>query len=279
MKQFLTLVFIMSISAGNWAQDFQGIATYKTKRQLHIPLDSTQMNSEMYQRMIEMLKKQFEKTFILTFNKEASVYKEDEKLGAPQTGNMTMMVVSTEGSDVLYKNMKTKRYTSQNELFGKLFLVKDDLEKWDWTLENETKTIGKYTCYKATMTRHVEVIQGGISVNGEKNLNTESHMEPKMRAVKITAWYTPEIPLNNGPARYYGLPGLILEVNDGEETILCSKIVLYPDKDLEIKEPQKGKEVNREDYDAIVERKMQEEQERFNGGRHDGERIEIRIGG
>ena len=33
------------------------------------------------------------------------------------------------------------------------------------------------------------------------------------KTIEVTAWYTPEIPINQGPADYWGLPGLILEVN------------------------------------------------------------------
>lgn len=51
------------------AQDFQGVATYKTQRKIDIKMDSTQMNSEMHTQMMEMMKKQFQKTFNLTFNK------------------------------------------------------------------------------------------------------------------------------------------------------------------------------------------------------------------
>ena len=280
MQQFLILVIIWCVSNGLFAQDFQGVATYKTKRKIEVPLDSTQMTSEMHQRMIEMLKKQFEKTFVLSFNQQASIYKEDETLEAPRAGNMRMMFITTDGADVLYKDMKANRYTSQTEFFGKLFLVKDDLEKLDWTLENETKNIGKYTCYKATMKRVVDVVQGGISINGDKDLDAETDEAPQTREIIVTAWYTPQIPLNNGPARYYGLPGLILEVSDGEESILCSKIVLNPDKSISIKEPEKGKEVDQAEYEAIVEKKLEEERDRFSDvGHDDGERIEIRIGG
>ena len=52
------------------AQDFQGVATYKTQRKVDIKMDSTQMNSDMQSKMMEMMKKQFEKTYNLTFNRE-----------------------------------------------------------------------------------------------------------------------------------------------------------------------------------------------------------------
>ena len=68
------------------AQDFQGVATYKTQRQLDIKMDSTQMDSDMQKQMIEMMKKQFQKTFLLNFNKEESTYKEDEELDQPTAG-------------------------------------------------------------------------------------------------------------------------------------------------------------------------------------------------
>ena len=281
MKQLLVVLLAFLFSNGIVAQDFQGIATYKTKRQLDVKLDSTQINSEMHQRMIAMLKKQFEKTYILTFNKEASIYKEDEKLESPQTEGMQILFVSTDGSDILYRNTKENRFTSQNEVFGKIFLIKDALEKEDWTLESETKNIGDYTCYKATKKRMVEVMESGISVNGDKDLDAEQEEAPQMKEITITAWYTPQIPVNSGPAGYYGLPGLILEVHDDQETIICSKVVLNPKNKVTINEPTKGKEITQKKFEEVVEKRMQEERERYSPDRNsdDGERIEIRIGG
>jgi GLPGLI family protein len=43
--------------------------------------------------------------------------------------------------------------------------------------------------------------------------------------VTITAWYTPETSKSRS-WKLLGLPGLILEINDGKTVILCSKIVL-----------------------------------------------------
>ena len=87
---------------------------------------------------------------MLRFNKTESIYKEDEKLDAPQPAGMQIMVMSTGGTGVLYKNTKEGRFANQNESFSKLFLIKDKLKKLDWKLESETKNIGEYTCYKAT---------------------------------------------------------------------------------------------------------------------------------
>ncbi|GAA3780392.1 GLPGLI family protein [Corallibacter vietnamensis] len=261
------------------AQEFTGVATYKSKRKVDIKLDSTQVNSEMHQKMMDMLKKQFEKTYILTFNKEESVYKEEESLSAPQPGGMEVVMVSTGGADILYKNIKEQRFTNQNDVFGKIFLIKDQLESVEWELGKETKNIGEYTCYKATFTRQEPKVVGGISVNGDKDLDEEK--EPEMETVTITAWYTPQIPVNNGPGNYYGLPGLILEVNDGSETVICSKIVLNPKNEVEITEPKKGKKVTKEEFDKIMEKKMEEMKERYSPrrGKGDGQEIEIRIGG
>ena len=66
---------------------------------------------------------------------------------------MQVVMVMNGGSDVLYKNTKENRFTNQNESFSKLFLIKDELQKHEWKLGSETKNIGEYTCYKATMTR------------------------------------------------------------------------------------------------------------------------------
>ncbi|MEZ4795592.1 MAG: GLPGLI family protein [Flavobacteriaceae bacterium] len=275
--KIITLL-IMAITTNVMAQDFQGIATYKSQRKFDIKLDSTQMNSEMHQRMMDMMKKQFEKTHILTFNKEESIYKEEEQLEAPQPQGMVMVMVETGGSDVMYKNTKEKRYTNQNESFSKLFLIQDKLEDIKWELGNETKNIGDYTCYKATFKRKVEVIEGAISVNGDKDLSEEA--KPEMKEITVTAWYTPQIPVSAGPDQYHGLPGLILEVNDGTTTMMCSKVVLNPEKMVEIKEPTKGKKVTQKKYDEMMEKKMKEMNERMRNNREhsDGESIEIRIG-
>jgi GLPGLI family protein len=162
---------------------------------------------------------------------------------------------------------------------GKEFLVVDSLPKLNWKLEQETKQIGGYNCFKATVVKEAsktdfrnfrpknnEAKKDEVKkTSGETKTNFEDNFEiPK--EIIVTAWYTPEIPVNQGPENYWGLPGLILEVNDGKTTILCSKIVLNAKDKVEIKPSKKGKVVSQKEYDETVIKKMEEFRE-MNRGR------------
>jgi GLPGLI family protein len=280
----IAVLVLTAVFSTTNAQDFQGVATYKTKRKVDLKIDSTNTSlaPDMQKKMQEMLKKQFEKTFLLSFNREESVYKEDVSLETPGSGISVDGIQIKAfggggGSDVLYKNTKAGSFINQNELFGKIFLIKDSLETYQWQLEKDTKNIGKFTCYKATFKEDVEVTTSSFG-NGNDDADSEPKTETRTRTV--TAWYTPQIPINNGPSQFQGLPGLILEINDGEQQIICSQIVLNPENDISIKKPSKGKEVSKAEFDEIREKKLIEFQERYRPtGRESGETIQIRIGG
>ena len=83
------------------------------------------------------------------------------------------------------------------------------------------------------------------------------------KKITVTAWYTPQIPVSNGPGEYWGLPGLILEINEGRTTILCTEIVLNPSEKIEITKPTKGDKVTRKEYVSIITKKMEEMRQNF----------------
>jgi GLPGLI family protein len=100
------------------------------------------------------------------------------------------------------------------------------------------------------------------------DLAQSSTEEPEIKLTQVEAWYTLQIPLKHGPAEYWGLPGLILEVSAGNTTILCSKIVINPIERIRLKAPDKGKEINKIDYRNTIQGKMLEM--RNNRGRRRG---------
>lgn len=305
MKRYLlSVVFLVSISSlqaqklqgtsstGSQTQQFQGMAVYESKTStadMKSRLsDNKEITPEMQKSIEERMKKMLEKTFILNFDKTASIYKEEEKLEAPgqNNGGFRMMSSMMGGGGTYYKNVKEKTFAVDKEFMGKEFLVKDSLPKLEWKLEGETKQIGGYTCYKATALKPVsqsdfrnfrtkkEEAKKEKPAEKEKKTNFMDDFEiPK--EINITAWYAPEIPVNQGPEGYWGLPGLILEVSDDKTVILCSKIVLNSKEKAEIKAPSKGKVVTQKEYDEIVIKKMEEMREQFQKG---GGRPTMRIG-
>jgi GLPGLI family protein len=96
-----------------------------------------------------------------------------------------------------------------------------------------------------------------------------------------TAWYTPQVPVSNGPAKYQGLPGLILEVNDGKKTIVCAEIILNPSKKITVTAPKKGKVVSQKKYTKIQKQKRDEMMEKIKGrnGLDMGNGVNIKFGG
>ena len=295
-KIIFSFVFITASFLQLHAQEFQGMAVYESKTSTSDFKTRMAGNKDMtpdMQKMIEeRMKTMFEKTFILNFNKSASIYKEEEKLDAPgqSGGGMRMMSSMMGGGGTHYKNVKEKLYTVDKEFMGKEFLVKDSLPKLEWKMESETKLIGGYTCFKATAVRPVsqsdfrnfrakkeeDKKDAAKKEDATKKTNFMDEFElPK--EITITAWYTPEIPVNQGPENYWGLPGLILEVNDGKTIILCSKIVMNAKEKVEIKAPTNGKVISQKEYDETVVKKMKEMQE-MNQGRGGNGGMQIRMG-
>lgn len=309
MKTTIFLRLALCFSTLAFAQkDFQGMAVYESKTSTADFKSRFEGNKDMtpeMQKMIEdRMKKMFEKTFVLQFDKQTSIYKEEEKLDAPgqNGGGFRVMSSFMGGGGTYYKNVKDQMYVVDKEFMGKEFLVKDTLTHYKWQMTGETKQIGGYNCFKATCVipasktdfrnfrpkKKEEMAAEPKKEEGTKEVKAEATEEKKQtrtnfmedfdlpKDITITAWYTPEIPINQGPEGYWGLPGLILEVNDGKTIILCSKIVLNPKDKAEIKAPTNGKEVKQKEYDDIVLKKMEEFRE-MNGGPGGGRRMEMRF--
>jgi GLPGLI family protein len=264
MRSFF--VFLLAfITATTFSQkNFQGKATYMSK---------TTMDMSRFGKMSEQQKKQrlarfksfLEKTYTLTFNKTASSFKEDVKLDAPGASGPSWGKSNGQGS--IYKNTKDKKMIEDVEQFSKRFLVTEDMEPSQWEMGTETKKIGQYTCYKATLVKEDKNIDWGsiFSRRGNKKKDSTNTKEnkPDKKMLTVTAWYTPQIPVSTGPDAYYGLPGLILELNAGRTIMLCTEVAISSKEVLEIEAPNKGKEVSRDEYNKIIKVKTAELKARF----------------
>ena len=279
-KAYQIVLMVLLISSATYAQKFQGKAYYFSKTSVDMDgWGGRKMTEERKKQMADRMRSMFEKTYILTFDREASTYQEDEVLEAPGGRGGFGKWGSSFSAGMQYKNVKSKQFLQDQEFFGKQFLISDSLPKLEWKLGAETKQIGQYLCMKATAIKTVDEFDwrsmrrksppkdSKVKRDSTQTTTISDEIEiPKQ--IEVTAWYTPQIPVSQGPGDFWGLPGLILEVNTDKTTILCSKIVMNPqDKDV-IEAPEKGEVVSRKEYNDIVTKKMEEMRSMYGGRRN-----------
>jgi GLPGLI family protein len=178
-----------------------------------------------------------------------SLYKEKPKEMEEGPEHKVVIRFGDDDMGSVYKNLKSKQIVKQVEFFGRTFIIKEDLNPINWKLEQDQKMVGTYNCRKATAV---------------------------IDSLNVSAWFSPDIPLNDGPDIFWGLPGLILEVdiNNGGKTIVANSVKITNNA-LAIELPQRGKEVSQQEFNAIKKEKMSE----IRRTRPDGspDRVEIRV--
>jgi GLPGLI family protein len=247
------------------AQDFQGKAEYFSKRVFKEKVEKLSsetkdaIDPELEKAVKEAMKIASEKQYLLSFNKTECLYEQPEELEkpeAPATAGISVKVLFS-GEGKKYLNLKDKISIEEADIFGKEFLIVEPLEKPDWKLLNETKKIGDYNCFKAELIVQATEKQKEEYKEFLKKEETKPALfkmdEPKDKT--IVAWYTPEIPVSFGPNKYWGLPGLILEINEEETIILCSKVTLSNKEKSKIKVPNTGEKVTQKKFDEIEKKK------------------------
>lgn len=263
--KIFTLLLLPFIFGGgvhkSLSKEFQGKATYVSKSKLELGRWGARMSEARKKEIAARLKNRLEKEFTLTFNKEESLFVEEEQLDAISGATDSWGKNFAAGEN--YKNVKTNSQIQQQEFYGKKFLIKDQLQPMQWTLGTATKKIGNYTCYKATtFVPSEDLLWYSFSWSRMRSSNeeesTDKSTEDEIEITQAEAWYTPEIPVRHGPSEYWGLPGLILELSAGETTVLCTKIVLNPTEKIEITAPKKGSVLNKSEYQDLIQKKMTE---------------------
>ena len=244
----------LSVSTSLTAQDFQGKAYYFSKSKMNLGSWGARMSEAQKKQVKERLKNRLEKTYILSFNASESLFVEEEKVDAISGATDSWGSNFARGKQ--YKNVDQNQLVQAQEFYGKRFLVKDELQKLDWEMGSEVKQIGGYTCFKATAVVPSTALAWYSFSWGELSQNASSIAD--IQLTQVEAWYTLQIPVKQGPAEFWGLPGLILEVSAGDTTILCSEIVMNPKERKPIVAPDKGKEITKSDYRATIIAKMTE---------------------
>ncbi|MBT8318276.1 MAG: GLPGLI family protein [Lutibacter sp.] len=239
MINFKSIVFLFTLfiwQYSNTQNEFQGKISY-TIQVTNINFSKIANDST---KSIEV-KNMFNKIFkdakpivaVLIFENNESLYELDlikeMEIENDSKINLTK-IMARDGK--YYMNNATKEILHEENFVGDMFLIK--YQPKNWKITQETKRIGNYSCYKAIT----------ISKAKDKKGNEVDKI--------IEAWYTPEIPINFGPKEYNGLPGLILEVQEGKLNIVASKIELNTKEAIVIEKPKRGKKITKEEFKQIT---------------------------
>ncbi len=156
---------------------------------------------------------------VLHFNTTESKYENSEESAERDDENTYAWRKETY---FLKRNTETQKQFDAFTMLGKNYVVEDTLAGMNWKILNDIKEVAGHVCMKA-------------------------YIEPTIRKHKITAWFAMDIPISHGPEGFYGLPGLILELdyNDGAMVVSADKIdVKKLTTELQTPAKLKGKKVN-----------------------------------
>lgn len=175
---------------GNAQQSFNDEFNYKTVYELTYQPDSTDASSVTSEEMWLYLG-----NYVSRFSSKGHALKDSLDRHKKITGvGMTDFkarteLTRTEFDSAIYKNIPEERISYTLQILRDKFRYEEDKAVFDWEILPETKTIKGYETQKA---------------------------KTVFRGREYTAWFTTEIPISDGPYKFNGLPGLILELSDSK---------------------------------------------------------------
>ncbi|MGV3559687.1 GLPGLI family protein [Larkinella arboricola] len=233
MKRILLLILLLS-AFPTIAQKLEGVVTYdRTQDYVKIMSRMSFLSLDQKERMKATNKNYSSRPtqMVLYFNEDQSLYTNADEYWRSEDGRW-----SYRNSDyTIRRDFKQETKSDVIEMLGKTYIIEDSLPTPKWKILNQLKDIAGHICMKA-------------------------ETEDPVKEQKVVAWFAQDIPVSAGPEQYYGLPGLILELdlNDGDVVVTATKIELRDvAKELTANKKIKGKKIKTSDYDKIVKDHIQ----------------------
>jgi len=154
--------------------------------------DSLKPAKQKFDHLVLMVGDSISMCYSSTMHRFDSAFTVSERKGQDSYKNMSHFVGENGGVWVpdVYKYYGRKQMTIMHRIMeGRvpIYLYDEPLDLMDWQMSFETKEILGYPCFKA---------------------------ECDFRGRHWTAWFTMQIPVQDGPWKFCGLPGLILQMEE-----------------------------------------------------------------
>lgn len=219
MKIKLILLIISVLIENGFTQNITGKVIYNFQTKLS---NSSPLNKPAY-LLFDIQKSIFiycqgSKNTIMQYNDGSTV------TGKPDLDKKIEYWYQDSIGAVFYKDFQ-KQTLVMRDFFQKTPYLSQEpkLPQLNWKIENADSLIGKFKCQKA-MTR--------------------------FRGRNYIAWFATEIPISNGPWKFHGLPGLILEVRDDKQEVKFEfqSLEMPFNTTTKIEAPTDGKKVDFDTY-------------------------------
>ncbi|QED38962.1 GLPGLI family protein [Antarcticibacterium arcticum] len=227
MKSFLFLILFLLFIPNLFSQN-SAIADYGVVFSTTLVDDKLKLEDpDFYEHQLAKENSADKLKFVLKINKSESLFFHPT---LKESSDALKFAKSNTGGDhLIYINLEEQILLNQFPYWGSEILLQEKLNNTPWVIENSSRTISGFVCFKAVKTFSQE--EGGY---------TREH--------KVEAWFAPEIPLKFGPKGYAGLPGLIIELTENNVTFFLKELKYADDKDLTLERPSDGIKMSKEDF-------------------------------
>ncbi|GGW91996.1 GLPGLI family protein [Salegentibacter mishustinae] len=192
MKQFYIPFIFLLISSLVPAQELTDKFKYKATYDLTWQIDSTNSESIQNETMVLFIGDKIsrfssEGQYIADSIKEA--YKDRERTQQSFNEMRSKMPMSALNFYV-FKRQNSAQVSFTEKIIKDNYRYTQDIDDLNWEILHETKEVAGFVAQRAK-----------ASFSGRD----------------YTAWFTTEIPISEGPYKFRGLPGLILEISDNDD--------------------------------------------------------------
>ena len=204
-------------------------SVYSKKRAEAINKIKGAKENQGYQGLLSGMSAEKKDSFCLVVSGRMSSFEqiEPEEELTDDHGPKIILVSSaySEENTSVYKNLTDMSVTELKDLLARTYSITHPLPRYQWNVSIESKEIMGLQTYKATI--------------GDS----------------ITAWFCPTIPVQDGPGLYCGLPGLILDLEDGQTIYSC--MAINTNSAREVGKPKKAKEMTEEEFASLRRRTIE----------------------
>lgn len=238
MKQIIITISLVLGVAGAQAQEIEGVIRYLVIHNWSKKMAAVDYISKQQRERIAYMwgnRSEWKVYTTLYITPTQTKYEDSEEKAEPDDEGYSWR------KDVYYIRHNYADNTMYNviQMLGKTYIIEDSLRAPDWKILNELKEVAGHICMKA------------------------SWMDT-IKQQKVIAWFAMDIPISAGPERFYGLPGLIMEVdvNDGGMVVTADRIDLKKlGNELDLPKKIKGKKVSDAEYTDILKKHIEEKRE------------------